>query len=199
MGAGRAAPWGKAVPATFGVPCALRGPSIHALLEEHRTPPRPSRLLHGESTAPPFGDSSIHVPVGKALRACALWDSLCSLGVPPSIPPPGKSRVPPRREPRRGGCAEGLQLLPPARMAAPLGGGRRCGKLVGSSKNVPLRLREMGLGPSWCLPRKSLGVEEVLKARQGWRGAGGQAGSVLGKHLSGTNSPERGRCPSSFP
>lgn len=146
---GRLSPRLLGFPVPFGVP-----PSMPCW---RSTAPRPA--LRGSFTGkaplrpseipPSMSPSGKHCGPAPSGSPCALWGSLCPLGVPPSIPPPGKSRVPPRREPRRGGCAEGLQPLPPARMAAPLGGGRRCGKLVGSSKNVPLRLREMGLGPSW--------------------------------------------------
>lgn len=37
---------------------------------------------------------------------------------------------------------------------------------MGSPKNVPVRLRDMGFGQSRCLLRKSLGVAEMVEARR---------------------------------
>lgn len=80
-------------------------------------------------------------------------------------------------------------------MAALQGGGRGCGKLVRSPKNVPLRLREVGFRPSCCQLRKSLGVVEVFGGEAAARagvGLGGRPGSVLGKHSCLEQAPRRG-------
>lgn len=111
--AGRAAPWGRAAPAPFGVPCTLWR-SLH-----------PSPAGKAPHPAPPFGGPSLGKHRSALLRsphpsprqestaAQRPLESLCPLGVPPFIPRQENPVPFSAGSPRRGGCGEGLHAAPP--------------------------------------------------------------------------------------
>lgn len=151
-------------PAPFGRPCTLSRSPHPCSTGKAPHPLRPLGVFRGESTA------------GKAPRPCSLWGSLCPLGGPSIHPPAGK--VPCPAPPGAPAMVRGFTPL----RSAPLhgrarGGARGCGELVGSPKNVPVRLRDMGFGPSRCLLGKSLGVAEMVEARRCGAGRAARLGT----------------------